>query len=282
MDKLPQTIFLKLTSKCNHNCKYCYDSKKHPDMTLFQLKKLFGLFHRGSVKAIVLSGGEPLIRTDIPEIFKAIKDLDMQIYLDTNGDLFFKYKEAIDKYVDILGLPIDYASEKKFFRTPENFKNILKILEYYSKIKNRPIIRIGTVVTKENINHLKEIGDLLKNYPIGSWKIYQFIPIGPNAFANRSSLNINTEEFIKKTAAIEREYSKYFKITISKRESRNKAYFFVSSDGTVFMPMDDEINHGDMEIGNIFDTDIIQKWLKVVDMNNYNENVRRTFNYNKI
>ena len=76
-------------------------------MSLPELKALFKLLHQNNVKAIVLSGGEPLIREDVPEIFREIKKYGLKIYLDTNGDFFSKYEEVITETVDILGLPLD-------------------------------------------------------------------------------------------------------------------------------------------------------------------------------
>jgi MoaA/NifB/PqqE/SkfB family radical SAM enzyme len=276
MNKLPEVVFLKLTSRCNQNCKYCYDSRVHPDINTSKLKKIFKLFHKNGAKAIVLTGGEPLIREDIPELLKNIKKYGLKIYLDTNGDFFSKYKKYIDKYVDILGLPIDYASEENYFRSSENFRNVLNILNYY-KSNDGPSIRIGTVVTKENIDQLEKIAKLIKKYKIDLWKIYQFIPLGPNGFTNKEKLIVNNKLFIEKTSQIEKKYSKDIKIIISKRENRSKAYFFVSSDGTVFMPKDEEAYNGDIELGNIFDKDIISKWSNIVNMTNYNDNTNKTF-----
>ena len=73
---------------------------------------------------------------------------------------YFENKEDIGEYVDILGLPIDYSSSEFSYRGAKNFENILKILEYYSPLEKRPKIRIGTVVTKENLSNLSKIAEL--------------------------------------------------------------------------------------------------------------------------
>lgn len=247
-------------------------------MNLPELKKLFKLLYERGVKAIVLSGGEPLIREDIEDIFKEIKKYGLNIYLDTNGDFFFKYKDAIDRHVDILGLPIDYPTREKAYRCPNNFDNVIKILDYYStKIDNKPLIRVGTVVNKENIDYLDAIGNLLRKYKIDRWKIYQFLPLGPNGYSNRESLLIDNKTFSNKTEEIKKNYSNYFNIVLASRETRAKAYFFISSDGTLFMPIDDEVYHGDMELGNIFEPDALEKWQNQVNMHNYINNVKKTF-----
>lgn len=276
MEKFPEIVSMKITSKCNYNCRYCYDSKKHKDLSFKQLKKIFKLFKKKGVEAIVLSGGEPLIRKDTSKILKELKNNKLRIYLDTHGDFFFKNKKTITKYVNTIGLPLDYPSNKEYYRSKENFENIIKILKFYSKSKKRPLIRIGTVVTKENIEHLKEIAKLLTKYKIDSWKIYQFIPIGPNGFANKNKLLISHKKFMKECEKVKKLLPN-IKIIPSSRTSRKHAYFFVSSDGTVFMPKDDKIYHGDKELGNIFDKDIIKKWKKEVNIDNYLTNIKKTF-----
>ncbi len=279
MINFPSIITFRITSRCIHNCKYCYGPKNIKELKFPELKKIFDLFYKGNVKAVVLTGGEPLLRKDIIEIFRELKKYNLKIFLDTNGDLFFKYKNYIDKYVDVLGLPVDSSSKSHTYRNSKNFEIILKILNYYKKKKLKPILRIGTVITRENINDLKNIAKLLKNYKIDIWKIYQFIPIGTNAVLNKRELEINLINFKEETDYIKKKYSKYFKIIISKRGDRTNAYFMVNPDGTILMPREDLKTCEEVTIGNIFEEDIIDKWRKLINKKNYINNAKVTFNY---
>lgn len=273
----PEVINFRITSKCNNNCKYCYGPQNIRDLEFKGLKKIFSLFHKNGVKSIVLCGGEPLIRKDIKDIIIELKKHNFKIFLDTNGDFFFKYNNIIDKYINVLGLPLDFPS--KSYRNPENLNNILKILNYYKEKINRPLIRIGTVVTKDNIGEIEKIAHLLKNYKIDIWKIYQFIPSGKNAIKNRKNLEIDTAIFEKKTNKIRQEYSKYFNIVISKRSHRTKAYFLINPDGSVFIPIDDLDSCQEIAIGHILDKNILNKWSKLINKVNYKNNIKVTYNY---
>jgi MoaA/NifB/PqqE/SkfB family radical SAM enzyme len=279
MLNFPEIITLRITSRCNHNCRYCYGPKNIRELKLSELRRIFNLFHKWGTKAIVLTGGEPLIREDIIEIFKELKKRNFKIFLDTNGDFVFKYKNYIDSYVDVLGLPLDFSSRKFAYRDSKNFDNVLKILDYYKKKKARPILRIGTVVTKENINDLEKIAKLLKNYNIDIWKIYQFIPIGTNAVLNKRDLEIDTISFKQRVDRIKKKYSKYFEIVGSKRGDRSKAYFMIDPDGTVFMPVISSKNCKEVVMGKVFDKDIIGKWKRLVSGKNYIKNIKATFHY---
>jgi len=276
---LPEIVYFKITSKCNHNCRYCYDVKNSVDLDFEGVKKIIVHLKKNCVKGVVLSGGEPLIREDASKIIEEIKKNGMNVYLDTNGDFFFRHKGAINKFVDVLGLPLDYSSEKLNYRSKENFGNVIKILDYYQSISKKPKLRIGTVITKENISDLSNIAEILKNYRINSWKIYQFIPIGPNAEANQKELEIETKSFEEATLPIKNNYSKYFKIILSKRKQRAAAYFFIDSNGSVFMPKDDPEQTGYIVLGSVFDPDTTKKWWGVANKKNYMENAEATLNY---
>lgn len=245
-------------------------------MSFSELKKLFRLFYSKGIKAIILTGGEPLLRDDFEEIINELRKYNFKIFLDTNGDFFFKYKDLISNNIDELALPIDFPN--KSYRNKNNLKTILAILNYFKKIKKHPAIRIGTVATKENIRVLDEVGELLKNYPVDIWKIYQFIPQNVNAVKNRNLLEISQKEFNMAGRRIKKIFSKFFKVVIYKRKEMNKAYFFVGSDGTVFMPVDDGDIFREKKIGNVFEGDIFEKWKELVSKRNYIDNIKATFN----
>lgn len=277
MKNVPQVVSFRCTLRCNNNCKYCFSSKNTniKEMNLSRLNELFILLDKMGVKAILLTGGEPLIREDIDQIILELKNFGFKVFVDTNGDLFFKHKDILSKHVDIIGLPIDFPDSS--YRNKDNLKTVLKILDYFKNIKKHPKIRIGTVVIKDNYKKLGKIGDLLKNYPVNTWKLYQFTPQGIFAIKSRTSLEISKDQFNKFTQKIKNRYSHFFKIIISEREERNRAYFFINPDGTVSIPIDNLDICRQKKIGTIFDKDILDKWRKLVSFENYEQNVKTTF-----
>ena len=273
----PEIITFRIASRCNNSCKYCYGPEKNiTELDFSELKKLFHLFSKNGVKAIVLTGGEPLVREDFGEIIRELKNLKLKIFLDTNGDLFFKFADLISENIDVLGLPVDFSNNS--YRNSDNLNIVLQILKFFKNKKKKPIIRIGTVVTKDNINELKKIGDLIMDYPVDIWKIYEFIPQN-NAVKNKSSLEIPVEQFEEVTLKTKKRFGDYLKIVISKRKDRTNAYFFVSSNGEVFMPVDDLNICKEVVIGNVFEKDIVEKWKTFFKKNNYQNNAKDTFNY---
>lgn len=277
MKTFPEIITFRITSRCNNDCTYCYGPQKNiEELDFLKLQKLFNIFSKNGVKAIVLTGGEPLIRDDFENIIKELKKYNFKIFLDTNGDLFFTHQNLIAENIDVLGLPIDFPNGS--YRNKDNLGKIIKILNFFKDKAKQPIIRIGTVVTKDNIDKLEKIGNLIKDYPVDIWKIYEFIPQN-NAVKNKSLLEVLPEQFNEATQKVKDIFSKYFKIAISKRKNRTNAYFFVTSNGNVFMPVDDLNICREVIIGDVFDDNIVEKWRAYISENNYIDNAKVTFNY---
>lgn len=184
--------------------------------------------------------------------------------------MFLKYRRLITENINTIGLPLDFPDRN--YRNKENNRNVRKILSYLKKFKKHPQIRIGTVVTKDNWHQLSEIGELISNYPIYAWKLYEFTPQEVNALKNRKLFEISGKKFESATARVFNRFSRKFTVIISKRKHRNRAYFFIDPDGTVFVPVDGSRICRQVKVGNIFDKDIFNKWQKLVLQSNYLKN----------
>jgi MoaA/NifB/PqqE/SkfB family radical SAM enzyme len=241
-------------------------------MSVEDLKKMFKLLYRGGAKNILLTGGEPLMRDDFDATVKAIKKCGLGIFLDTNGDFFFNHEKIISDNVDVLGLPIDFP--KTSYRNSQNFKTIIKILDFYKNSHSpSPKLRILTTVTKENIDKLFDIGKLIKDYPIDLWKLIQFLPLRGNALRNKKKLEISQLEFSQSARSINKAFKKSFKVISIGRGDRDRAYFFIQSNGEVFISVDIDGRCYNQTIGHIFDRGIEEKWHKLALLSKYKKNI---------
>ncbi|RXK88396.1 radical SAM protein [Chlorobaculum sp. 24CR] len=95
---LPSTFVFELTRRCNNECLYCYNVWRAPgalyhsgsddEMTLDELREvIIKLQAETPVERIALSGGEPLLRKDLPEIIEFIQSRNIDLLLLTNGTL---------------------------------------------------------------------------------------------------------------------------------------------------------------------------------------------------
>ncbi len=98
---------ISVTDRCNFRCAYCMPKEIFGDdyaflpkgelLTYEEITRLVRLFTSLGVRKIRLTGGEPLLRADLPELVRQIADIDgvEDIALTTNGVLLRQYGEAL-------------------------------------------------------------------------------------------------------------------------------------------------------------------------------------------
>lgn len=94
--KLACTVF---TTGCNYRCPFCHNAAlvTHPseqvsvDDVLEFLKK-----RRGVLQGVCVSGGEPLLQPDTPELLAQIRSLGYSVKLDTNGSFPERLRQVVE------------------------------------------------------------------------------------------------------------------------------------------------------------------------------------------
>lgn len=111
----PFLLSYEITQRCNAKCSFCgYWRLKEPSLglPLDKIKKIFeDGYDLGCVFAII-TGGEPLLRKDIPEVFKLAKNTGFSTVLLTNGYLLPKRINEIHKVVDSINISIDFPDAR--------------------------------------------------------------------------------------------------------------------------------------------------------------------------
>ena len=97
--KIVSTLY---TPYCNFRCPYCQNAGLvlNPDQyeTIpFEVISNFLINHRNWIDGICLTGGEPCFFEDLPEFLEKIRNLGMEIKLDTNGTFPKILQRVIDK-----------------------------------------------------------------------------------------------------------------------------------------------------------------------------------------
>jgi molybdenum cofactor biosynthesis enzyme MoaA len=83
-----------VTSKCNFACKHCFYwqelNQKKNELTLEEIKKMSPSI--GPIFFLLIGGGEPFIRQDLPEIIKTYYENNgiQNLSIPTNGSLIKK------------------------------------------------------------------------------------------------------------------------------------------------------------------------------------------------
>lgn len=111
---------ISITDRCNFRCPYCMPADvfgpghtflREPElMTLGELTRIVRVFCTLGVEKVRLTGGEPLLRADVPEIIRVLKEtLQVKdVALTTNGWLLEKMAPALaDAGLDRVNVSLD-------------------------------------------------------------------------------------------------------------------------------------------------------------------------------
>ena len=160
---------ISVTDRCDLRCVYCMKEKmtflpKNEILTLEEVERLCDNFIELGVKKIRLTGGEPLVRTDIIKLIKRLnlkkKNTNLnEITLTTNGTLLKKFaKELKEGGIDRINVSIDTINPKKYNEITR-FGNLEKVISGIKEAaKNNIKVKINTVAIKDfNENELEEL-----------------------------------------------------------------------------------------------------------------------------
>lgn len=254
----PFSVCWDITAKCNENCKFCFRELNKKDLDEYTHQYILSKILKSGVKKITFSGGEPLLVNHLPSLIKQTKECGLITSLVTNGILLLEKFDLIENYIDWITLPIDGSNEevqRKVTREKDHLKRIFFLIDLLHK-KNISI-KINTVVTKNNIDDLEKIAEIVRNQKIQRWKIFQFIPIRGYAYQNCNEFEISDEKFnlsaINAKRIIDPEYTD---VTIANKEYLQENYFSILQDGTVRVT----VNKKDKIVGDLYTQSVREIW----------------------
>ena len=106
-DKVPLVVSIVVTNRCNYSCGYCdrWDGRGR-QLTTAELSLILDDMGRLGTRRVIFTGGEPLIRKDLPELIERAKGLGMAVNLNSNGVLVPRHLETLE-HVSTLTISVD-------------------------------------------------------------------------------------------------------------------------------------------------------------------------------
>ncbi len=173
---LPFNYTFSVTNECNSHCMTCriWDSKVIPLMTPSQYITMFRSIGK-SPFFVTISGGEPTLRSDLPEIVKSLCDIcePNTVTIPTNGinptksfPILEKIVKENSKVTFKINISLDGIGSKHdhIRQTEGNFKRAVALYEHLvslSKTNKNLITGYYTVLSKFNYRDLNEILDFI-------------------------------------------------------------------------------------------------------------------------
>ena len=103
--QIPCSVLLEVTDRCNLHCAFCFADSGHQTSEDISLEKIRWLLERAIAAAgpsnLQLSGGEPTLRNDLPEIVKIARQIGYSfIQVNTNGLRLASDKDYVSRLQD--------------------------------------------------------------------------------------------------------------------------------------------------------------------------------------
>ncbi|MFD1711696.1 heme d1 biosynthesis radical SAM protein NirJ [Ottowia sp. GY511] len=166
---LGPVVIWNLIRRCNLTCKHCYafsaDHDYPGELSTQQVFDVLDDLQAFNVRALILSGGEPLLRPDLFEIAARAKAMGFYIGLSTNGTLI---DEPLAQRVhaagfDYVGISLDGigATHDKFRRLEGAFDRSLAAVRHLQKLGTKVGLRF--TMTELNAFDLPNLLNLMRD-----------------------------------------------------------------------------------------------------------------------
>jgi radical SAM protein with 4Fe4S-binding SPASM domain len=180
---ISKRVYLSLTSACNLKCIHCYNTVRKPDissnnsdvMIYDVLERLKG----DNIQEIILTGGEPFLRSDIFDIIKKTSEITKNITINTNGLLInSEIVQSLKEYdfltiaVSLDGLTKQTHERVRGENTYEDTLSIIKTL-----VKNGIKAHVIATITKINYKELVNFNEFIENLGVGG-NLSFYTPVG--------------------------------------------------------------------------------------------------------
>jgi len=182
-DKRPVVVW-NVTRQCNLSCIHCYAHAKHTatedELSLEEGKQLLDDLSGFGVPVVLFSGGEPLVRKDLPELAAYAVEKGMRAVISTNGTLITRESARTLKDIGLsyVGISLDgmEAVNDRFRGMPGAFQKALEGIRNCQEAGIKVGLRF--TINKYNAREIPKIFTLLEEMDIPRVCFYHLVYAG--------------------------------------------------------------------------------------------------------
>lgn len=151
-----------VTNRCNCSCRSClWKHNDWNDVPLDDLKRFYTEARAEGFMAVAISGGEPLLRKDLGELVRFLKqDLGMAIVLFTTGWFVKARMDEVLPHIDLLMLSIDSARRERHDAIrglPGLFDRLMEAIDLVAKRYPRLPVRLNACLQQGIAEEIDEL-----------------------------------------------------------------------------------------------------------------------------
>jgi len=188
-DRKIEYLRVSVTDKCNYRCGYCMPPQGvHPEgrhteyLDADEIERIVRAFVELGVKKIRLTGGEPLVRRDLPDIVRRIGALDgvVDLALSTNAHHLARHAEVLKGYgLHRINVSLDSLKPERFAAITRG-GDLRKVLGGIEAAQNAGLnpVKINMVVMKgTNDDEIEAMVDFARDQGV-QVRFIETMPIG--------------------------------------------------------------------------------------------------------
>lgn len=156
-------LLLHVIKNCNSPCVTCdcWKTRGLTQLTMEQIETSARAFAEGGGELVMVSGGEPLLRKDIKNVLMLLKNLGLQISLNTNGLLIKRRFDDFDGLCDFIVVSVDAASRKLYerIRGVDGLESVIEAVSFLRE-KSQAKIQFRCTISHLNLSEFMDVIDL--------------------------------------------------------------------------------------------------------------------------
>lgn len=192
IDKRPVVVW-NITNRCNLKCRHCYaHAKARPDdneLSTAEGRQLIDDLAAYKAPVLLFSGGEPLMREDLPELAEYAVKKGMRAVISTNGTLIDRDMAAVLKKIGLsyVGISLDGRREiNDVFRGVDNaFDQAMRGIDHCREAGIKVGLRF--TINKFNAAEIPAMFDIVEQHRIPRICFYHLV------YAGRGSAMIDSD-----------------------------------------------------------------------------------------
>lgn len=235
-----KSLRISITDKCNFRCTYCMPAdglpwlKKAEILSYEEIERIARIAVSIGIEQIRLTGGEPLVRRDIPELVQQLRKIDglRSLSLTTNGILLKQLAGALaEAGLTRINVSLDSLLREKFAKLTrrDQLSRVLEGLEELEKYPSIHPIKVNAVAIRDfSEEETLDFVRLARNKAfIMRW--IEFMPLDADQIWRKDDILTGAE--LK--AIIETEYGPLVPITTGDPSETARRYTFSDGIGEV-------------------------------------------------
>ena len=168
--RIPLEGHLDLTYRCNNNCRHCWlrippgDTEQDKELSFDEIKNIVDHARALGTRRWSISGGEPLLRPDFPEIFDYLTRKAISYTLNSNGTLITPEIARLLKRKGTKMIALYGATAKTYdhvTRHPGGFEKVMQGFRYLQEAEAGFIVQL--IPMSANWHEWEKMQDLAKS-----------------------------------------------------------------------------------------------------------------------